>query len=103
MARLKASVYGFYAGNDARIGATLPDAIQQMKAAGKSFEPVTYEVLATVSCARAKLPTPTARLAQTPGYVGKLSLKKPPKARHRRPCCFGRPAVAWMFSLLRRL
>jgi carboxymethylenebutenolidase len=43
MARLKASVYGFYAGNDARIGATLPDAIQQMKAASKSFEPVTYE------------------------------------------------------------
>jgi carboxymethylenebutenolidase len=43
MARIKASVYGFYAGDDARIGATLPDAIQQMKAAGKSFEPVTYE------------------------------------------------------------
>src|SRR5262249_3125615 len=27
MARIKAPVYGFYAGNDARIGATLPDAI----------------------------------------------------------------------------
>jgi carboxymethylenebutenolidase len=43
MARIKAPVYGFYAGNDARIGATLPDAIQQMKAAGKSFEPVSYD------------------------------------------------------------
>nr|AUN36708.1 dienelactone hydrolase family protein [uncultured bacterium] len=43
MARIKAPVYGFYAGNDARIGATLPDTISQMKAAGKTFEPVTYE------------------------------------------------------------
>src|SRR6202795_2921143 len=43
MARIQASVYGFYAGDDARIGATIPDAIQNMKAAGKTFEPVTYE------------------------------------------------------------
>jgi carboxymethylenebutenolidase len=43
MARIKAPVYGFYAGDDARIGATVPDAIQNMKAAGKTFEPVTYE------------------------------------------------------------
>jgi carboxymethylenebutenolidase len=43
MARIKAPVYGFYAGNDARINATLPDAIAQMKAAGKSYDPVTYE------------------------------------------------------------
>src|SRR6202047_4754476 len=43
MARIKAPVYGFYAGDDARIGATLPETIQNMKAAGKTFEPVTYE------------------------------------------------------------
>ena len=43
MARIKAPVYGFYAGNDARVGATIPGAIQDMKAAGKKFEPVTYE------------------------------------------------------------
>ena len=43
MARIKAPVYGFYAGNDARIGATIPDAIAQMKAAGKTYEPITYE------------------------------------------------------------
>jgi len=43
IARIKAPVYGFYAGNDARIGATLPKTIEQMKAAGKTFEPVTYE------------------------------------------------------------
>ena len=43
MARIKAPVYGFYAGNDSRINATLPDAIAQMKAAGKSYDPVTYD------------------------------------------------------------
>ena len=43
MARINAPVYGFYAGNDARIDATLPDTVQNMKAAGKRFDPVTYE------------------------------------------------------------
>jgi carboxymethylenebutenolidase len=43
MARIKAPVFGFFAGNDARIGAMIPDAIAQMKAAGKTFEPVTYD------------------------------------------------------------
>jgi carboxymethylenebutenolidase len=43
MARINAPVYGFFAGNDARIGAMLPDAIANMKAAGKTFEPVTYD------------------------------------------------------------
>jgi carboxymethylenebutenolidase len=43
MARIKAPVYGFFAGNDARIGATIPDTITNMKAAGQTFEPVTYD------------------------------------------------------------
>src|SRR5216683_2884265 len=43
MARIRAPVYGFYAGNDARIGATIPDTVAQMKAAGKTYDPVTYE------------------------------------------------------------
>ncbi|HTT34239.1 MAG TPA: dienelactone hydrolase family protein [Methylomirabilota bacterium] len=43
MARIKAPVYGFYAEKDARIGATVPDSITNMKAAGKTFEPVTYD------------------------------------------------------------
>lgn len=42
MAHIKAPVYGFYAENDARIGATIPDTETNMKAAGKVFEPVTY-------------------------------------------------------------
>src|SRR5436309_10907891 len=43
MARIKAPVYGFYAANDARIGAMIPDAVAQMKAAGKTYDIVTYE------------------------------------------------------------
>jgi carboxymethylenebutenolidase len=43
MARIKAPVFGFYAGNDARIDATIPEAVEKMKAAGKVYEPVTYE------------------------------------------------------------
>ena len=43
VATITAPVYGFYAGNDARIGATLPATTEAMKAAGKKFEPVTYD------------------------------------------------------------
>ncbi len=42
MVRIKAPVYGFYGENDARIGATIPGTVEQMKAAGKVYEPVTY-------------------------------------------------------------
>lgn len=40
---ITAPVYGFYAGNDARIGATVPGTTAAMKAAGKKYEPVTYD------------------------------------------------------------
>ena len=43
MTTITAPVYGFYAGNDARIGATVPATTEAMKAAGKFFEPVTYD------------------------------------------------------------
>ena len=43
MSRIKAPVYGFYAGNDARIDATIPDTVAAMKAAGKTYDPVTYD------------------------------------------------------------
>jgi carboxymethylenebutenolidase len=43
MPRIKAPVYGFYAGNDVRIDATIPDTIAAMTAAGKTYGPVTYE------------------------------------------------------------
>ncbi|HJT67183.1 MAG TPA: dienelactone hydrolase family protein [Pyrinomonadaceae bacterium] len=43
LARIKAPVYGFYAGNDARINATLPATTEAMKELNKKFEPVTYD------------------------------------------------------------
>ncbi len=39
---IQCPVYGFYAEDDARIGATLPKTTEIMKAAGKTFEPETY-------------------------------------------------------------
>lgn len=42
VAAITAPVYGFYAGEDARIGATLPATEAAMKAASKKYEPVTY-------------------------------------------------------------
>jgi carboxymethylenebutenolidase len=40
---ITAPVYGFYAGNDARITATVPDTTAAMKAAGKKYDAVTYD------------------------------------------------------------
>jgi carboxymethylenebutenolidase len=43
MARVNCPIYGFYGGNDARITAAVPATSEQMKKAGKTYEPVTYE------------------------------------------------------------
>lgn len=42
LAAITAPVYGFYAGNDARISATVPQTKKDMKAAGKKYEAVIY-------------------------------------------------------------
>lgn len=43
MRRIKAPVYGFYAGNDARISSTIPATRDEMKQLGKTYELITYE------------------------------------------------------------
>jgi len=43
IAKIKAPVYGFYGGNDARVNATIPKSQELMKEAGKTYDPVTYE------------------------------------------------------------
>jgi carboxymethylenebutenolidase len=43
LANVKAPVIGLYAGNDARIGATVPATEEAMKKLGKSYEVHTYE------------------------------------------------------------
>jgi len=40
---ITAPVYGFYAGNDARISATVPATTTAMAAAGKKYDPVIYD------------------------------------------------------------
>jgi carboxymethylenebutenolidase len=43
IASIQAQVYGFYAGTDARVNGSIPQTQEQMKAAGKFYETVTYE------------------------------------------------------------
>jgi carboxymethylenebutenolidase len=40
---IRSPVYGFYAGNDARVDATIPATTDAMKGAGKKYDPVTYD------------------------------------------------------------
>jgi carboxymethylenebutenolidase len=43
LSTINAPVYGFYAGNDARITSTVPATTAAMKAAGKPYDPVIYD------------------------------------------------------------
>lgn len=43
MKKIKAPVYGFYGGEDARIDATIPAAKEGMKALDKTYDPVVYD------------------------------------------------------------
>ena len=43
MAKINCPVYGFYAENDARVTKTVPKASEEMKQAGKTYEPVVYD------------------------------------------------------------
>lgn len=42
MQNIKCPVYGFYGGKDARVSSTIPATEKEMKAAGKTYEPVKY-------------------------------------------------------------
>jgi carboxymethylenebutenolidase len=43
ISRIQCPVYGFYGGNDNRVNATIPKSTDLIKAAGKTYEPVTYD------------------------------------------------------------
>jgi carboxymethylenebutenolidase len=43
IARIQCPVYGFYGGDDARVNATISKSTDLMKAAGKTYDPVTYD------------------------------------------------------------
>jgi len=63
IAAIKAPVYGFYAGNDARIGATIPKTQELMKAAGKTYDIVTYDGAGHGFMRAGDAPTPPAEAA----------------------------------------
>jgi carboxymethylenebutenolidase len=43
MEKINCPVYGFYGGNDSRISSSVPKTEKQMKADGKTYEPVIYD------------------------------------------------------------
>ena len=59
LAAIQAPVYGFYAGNDARVNGTIPQTQEQMKAAGKFYETVIYEGAAHGFMRTGAQPNPT--------------------------------------------
>lgn len=75
-----APVYGFYAGKDARIDATLPDTIAAMKAAGKKFDPVVYDGAGHGFMRAGEDPSPTTtpenKEAREKGFARLLTLLK---------------------------
>ena len=42
MAKITCPIYGFYGGNDNRVSSTVPTATANMKAAGKTYDPIIY-------------------------------------------------------------
>jgi carboxymethylenebutenolidase len=77
IARIRAPVYGFYAGEDARVGATVPTTTEQMKAAEKAYEPITYEGAGHGFMRAGDAPPPAA--GTDPGLVTRYEANK--KAR----------------------
>jgi carboxymethylenebutenolidase len=79
MAAITAPVYGFYAGNDARIDATIPATTEAMKAAGKKYDPVTYEGAGHGFMRAGLAPdaTPANKAAREEGFKRLTALLKP--------------------------
>ena len=63
LGRIAAPVYGFYAGNDARIDATVPPTVDAMKELKKPYDPVTYEGAGHGFMRAGEAPEPTAPVA----------------------------------------
>ena len=79
MANITAPVYGFYAGNDARIDATIPATVEAMKAAGKKYDPVTYDGAGHGFMRAGLAPdaTPANKKAREDAFERLLTLLKP--------------------------
>ncbi|MCM3874576.1 MAG: dienelactone hydrolase family protein [Pyrinomonadaceae bacterium] len=80
LARIKAPVYGFYAGNDARINAGLPKTTEMMKELAKKYEPVTYEGAGHGFMRAGDAPEPTAPQPKGDQAVGQKATEDYQKA-----------------------
>lgn len=74
--KIAAPVYGFYAGNDARINATLPATVEAMKDLKKRYEPVTYEGAGHGFMRAGDAPEPVAPVAKGDSETDKLATEK---------------------------
>src|SRR5689334_14936837 len=63
LAKITAPVYGFYAGNDPHMNATLPNTTETTTALKKTFEPVTYEGAGHGFMRAGEAPEPTDKTA----------------------------------------
>jgi carboxymethylenebutenolidase len=80
LARIAAPVYGFYAGNDARINATVPATVEAMKELKKSYDPVTYEGAGHGFMRAGDAPEPVAPVAKGNADADKLAMDTYQKA-----------------------
>jgi carboxymethylenebutenolidase len=64
LGRINAPVYGFYAGNDARINATLPATSEAMTGLKKKYDPATYEGAGHGFMRAGEAPEPVAPVAK---------------------------------------
>ena len=78
VANITAPVYGFYGGSDARVNATIPKSQELMTAAGKTYEPVTYDGAGHAFMRLGELPdaTPENRKAHDEAWARWLGLLK---------------------------
>jgi carboxymethylenebutenolidase len=90
---ITAPVYGFYGGNDARIGATVPATTEAMKAAGKFYEPVMYDGAGHGFMRAGEDPTntnPANKTAREQGFARLVKLLHEMKGAHA-AAAFARP------------
>ena len=76
LGKISAPVYGFYAGNDARINATLPATVEAMKELNKKYEPVTYEGAGHGFMRAGDAPEPVAPVAKGDAAADKSATDK---------------------------
>ena len=76
LARIRCPVYGFYAGNDARVSSTVPGTTTLMRTAGKTYEPVVYDGAGHgfMRAGEDDQPAPANRQAMTAGWQRWLEL-----------------------------